>query len=134
VFVDPFLDFIIDGTKTVESRFSATRCAPYRAVEPGDLVLLKRSAGPIVGLAEVSEVWYYKLDSGAWETIRRRFGPLLRVDDPSFWDRRASSCFATLMRLDRVETISPLGCGKRDRRGWVVLDRLESEGPLFSQA
>jgi hypothetical protein len=122
VFVEPFLQFVLDGTKTVESRFSANRCAPYQSVRAGDVVLLKQSSGPVVAIAEVGQVWFYDLDASAWKTIRQRFGPLLRIEDPSFWKQKSSACFATLMRLERVEPLPPLACAKRDRRGWVVLN------------
>jgi hypothetical protein len=125
VFTQPFLQFVLDGSKTIESRFSVNRCAPYRAVHDGDMLLLKRPAGPVVAVAEVAQVWYYELDANAWAVIRRNFGPLLRIDDPEFWQRKASACFATLMRLEHVVAIDPVPCGKRDRRGWVVLERTE---------
>lgn len=131
VFIEPFLQFVLDGTKTVESRFSMYRCAPYQAVEPGDALLLKKSAGPIIAVAEVSKVWYYELDSKAWHTIKTRFGPLLRIEDPTFWQRKASSCFATLMHLERVEQFRPVACSKKDRRGWVVLDPSAPAESLF---
>lgn len=120
VFVEPFLRFVLDGTKKVESRFTVYRQPPYGMVRPRDVLLVKRSSGPVVALAEISEVWYYELDRDAWDTIRTRFGSLLRIDDADFWDRKAGSCFATLMRLVHVEPIDPVPCSKRDRRGWVV--------------
>ena len=49
VLVQPYLDFILDGQKTIESRFSIRPIPPYRRVESGDIVLLKASGGPIVG-------------------------------------------------------------------------------------
>ena len=55
VFIEPTLQFVLDGKKKVESRFSLNRCAPYKAVDEGDLILIKRSGGPIVAVAEVSE-------------------------------------------------------------------------------
>jgi hypothetical protein len=76
VFVEPFLQFVLDGTKTVESRFSTNRCAPYQSVRRGDVLLLKRSSGPIVAVAEVAQVWFYELDPSSWTMINRRFGPL----------------------------------------------------------
>src|SRR5215210_2794220 len=57
VFVEPFLDYVLDGSKTVESRFSVNRCAPFGKVSPGDMVLLKRAGGPVVGIARVRTVW-----------------------------------------------------------------------------
>src|SRR5437762_3014223 len=72
VFAEPFLQFVLDGSKTIESRFSVNRRAPYGAVRTGDMLLLKRPAGPVVAVAEVAQVWYYELDPGAWATIRTK--------------------------------------------------------------
>jgi hypothetical protein len=131
VFVEPFLQFVLDGRKTVESRFSIHRCAPFHCVRSGDLVLIKRSGGPIIALAEISQVWYYELNQDAWSFIRTRFATQLCVEDPEFWERKASSYFATLMQLGRVERLDPLDCSKRDRRGWVVLNGISQQQVLF---
>jgi len=34
---------------------------------------------------------------------------------------KASACYATLMKLERVSRFDDVFCGKRDRRGWVIL-------------
>jgi hypothetical protein len=132
IFVEPFLQFVLDGRKTVESRFSIHRRPPFECVRSGDLVLIKESGGPVVALAEVSNVWYYQLDSSAWDLIRNRFAERLCVDDSEFWKSKASSCFATLMQFARVDKLDPLNCSKRDRRGWVVLGGSERQADLFS--
>src|SRR5206468_2378881 len=132
VFVEPFLQFVLDGRKTVESRFSIHRRPPFGCVRPGDLVLIKESGGPIVAMAEVPHVWYYQLDPASWGFIRKRFAEQLCVEDPGFWKSKASSCFATLMQFARVERLGPLNCSKRDRRGWVVLSHLSKQPDLFS--
>lgn len=121
VFVEPFLSFVLDGSKTVESRFSTTRQPPYGRVSSGDLLVLKRASGPVVGVAEIEQVWYYELDGSAWATIRERFGANLRIEDDTFWERKSQACFATLIKLGRVEAIPPIFCKKRDRRAWVIL-------------
>ena len=64
IFVEPYLELVLAGKKTIESRFSANRCPPYNAVKKGDLLLLKRSGGPVVGVATVGQVWSYDLDLG----------------------------------------------------------------------
>jgi hypothetical protein len=123
VFAEPLLTWVLDGTKTVESRFSIHRLAPFGAVEAGDILVLKRCGGPIVAVAEIGHVWDYRLNASAWKVIRERFGPALRVEDPAFWKRKASACYATLMKLDRVTRIRDVFCTKRDRRAWVLLSR-----------
>jgi len=121
VFVEPFLGYVLDGTKTVESRFSVNRCAPYGRVGNGDVILLKESGGPVVGLANVRTVWSYLLDPSTWRDIRTQFAKALRIQDPEFWARRSKSEYATLMAIDQVFAVEPVEWEKHDRRGWVVM-------------
>lgn len=121
VLVEPYLSYILDGKKTVESRFSERRIAPYGSVRRDDVILLKRSGGPIVGLCRASDIWYYELDPRSWREIRTGFSQMLCAQDPNFWSQRKSAEFATLIRLTNVLKISPFKYAKSDRRGWVVL-------------
>ena len=130
VFVEPFLGYVLDGSKTVESRFSVNRCAPFGKVSQGDVVLLKRAGGPVVGIARVRTVWSYELDKSSWTVIRKRFAAALRAQDPEFWERRQGASYATLMLLDQVLELNPVEWEKRDRRGWVVV-RSVGEPSLF---
>jgi hypothetical protein len=134
VFVEPFLQFVLDGKKTVDSRFSLNRCAPYKAVHEGDLILIKRSGGPIVAVADVSKTWFYELDKQALSVIKARFGPSLCIDDTSFWKSKSNACFATLIQLGEIESITPIGCLKRDRRGWVVVRGAQRQYCLEGEA
>jgi hypothetical protein len=121
ILVEPYLQFVLEGRKTIESRFSARRCAPYMRVRRGDIVLLKRSGGPVVGICQIAHVWFYRLDPQSWRDIRTEFAQALCAQDPQFWKERESASFATLMRIEHVRSITPLPWTKRDRRGWVVL-------------
>ena len=124
VLVEPYLQYILDGTKTVESRFSKHRIAPYGCVKRNDVVLLKRSGGPIMGVCQVTDVWYYQLEPKSWRKIQSDFSEMLCAQDPTFWSKRKSASYATLMGLKHVLKITPVNCTKRDRRGWVVLKPL----------
>ena len=123
IFVEPYLQFILDGKKTVESRFSVTRRAPYNQVDKGDVILLKKSGGPITGIGKISMTWSYELDPSSWENIRSEFKQALCAEDPSFWKEREKASYATLMRLSHVRSIEPFEIKKQDRRGWVVLKK-----------
>lgn len=130
VFVAPFLEHILSGKKTVESRFSTVRFPPYGRVSRGDLVLLKESGGPVVGICEVGAAWFYRLNGESWKTIRREFAAALCAEDPEFWESREQAEFATLMYVSRAKRLQPVEWPKRDRRGWVVV-RGGELGPLF---
>jgi len=134
VLVEPYLRFILEGRKTIESRFSLKRIAPFDRVKKGDVILLKRSSGPIVGLCLVQSGWFYRLDPSSWSEIRTKFAAALCAEDPSFWEIRGRASYATLMRIANVQELPAIEFPKRDRRGWVVLQSrtLQAELPISS--
>jgi hypothetical protein len=75
VCIEPYLSFMLDGKKTVESRFSSVRCSPFRKVSKGDVILLKKAGGPVVGLCRVEGAWFYELDPDTFNDLpgRSRF-------------------------------------------------------------
>jgi hypothetical protein len=121
VLVQPYLQRILEGRKTVESRFSARRVLPYERIDPGDVLLLKRSGGPIVGLARVARAQFLRVTPAVLEEVRARHAEALGVTDPAFWAARARASYATLLHLDHVRQVSPIAFTKRDQRAWVIL-------------
>src|ERR1041385_2803989 len=90
IFREPYLSFIMDGRKTVETRFAKRPCPPFERVEDGDVVLLKPVGRPVVGVCEVDKVWFYHLDPAALKSIKERFGKLICPVDGRFWSERQS--------------------------------------------
>ena len=122
VFIDPYLDWVLDGSKTVESRFSSVRCAPWNMVASDDVVLMKRFSGPIVGAFVIGNVTSYEIGEGDLELIRELFGDAIRPEEDDFWNQRSGARYATLMGILDCHVIDATPIPKRDRRGWVVLD------------
>jgi cytidylate kinase len=123
IFIEPFLKYLLDGRKTVESRFSRTRRAPFKQVHPGDIILLKRTGGPIVGLCRVAQVWSYVLNPSSWKEVKQFASSICA--DSSFWTDRAKANYATLIRIDNVQRITPLRLEKQSRLGWLVLRKYQ---------
>jgi len=120
IFAEPFLSLVLDGRKTVESRFSRNRCAPFGEIDDGDIILIKRVGGPICGLTLARQTWFYDLAAEPLDRIRHRYGKSICADE-AFWSSRIDATYATLIELAETVTIAPLSCDKRDRRGWVSL-------------
>jgi len=120
IFSEPFLSLVFSGKKTVESRFSRNRCAPYGEIGDGDIILIKEVAGPICGVALAKRTWCYDLLTEPIDRIRERFDAGICADD-DFWLSRANALYATLIELAAIASIAPVYCDKRDRRGWVSL-------------
>lgn len=122
VFIEPYLQLLLDGKKTLESRFSINRTAPYEKVVDGDLLLLKRSGGPIVGICQITHAWSYELDPAAWDTLKTQHARALCIQSPAFWEQKRRANYATLMQVRHVHIIEPaIAFVKSDRRGWLTL-------------
>jgi hypothetical protein len=120
ILIEPYLGFVLDRTKTVESRFSRNGCVPFGRVQAGDVVLLKRASGPVVGTCAVVDAWDYRLTPTTWSEIKRRFGRAMCPQE-GFWADRREASYATLMQIKNARSLPDLDIPKRDRRGWVVL-------------
>lgn len=118
VMIDPFLTYILDGTKTIESRFSKHLIAPYQRIHPGDLVFLK--AGPIVAAFRASTVECVGLTETERARLREDYSERICADE-EFWAARADRNYATLIGISQVQRLTPLTVPKHDRRGWLVL-------------
>jgi hypothetical protein len=121
VFVEPFLTYILQKRKTVESRFSVNRIAPYGTVCNGDLLVLKEVSGPVCGICTVHRVWHYQLTGNSIDDIRRTFAKRICADDPEFWESKSRANYVTLMMISTVRELRPIRIAKKDRRGWVNL-------------
>ena len=128
VMQEPFLSLLLQGRKTIESRFSVNRVSPYDDVRTGDVLALKAQSGPIVGITLVEHVTFYELEPAVWDELRERFSGPLCAEEPEFWHARAHARYATLMRVSDTFDIKPVSVAKRDRRGWVRLGT-----PCFAQ-
>jgi hypothetical protein len=122
VFVEPYLQWVLDGTKVIESRFSVNKCAPFEKIKKGDIILVKKSGGPIVAIAQAGTIWSYNLEASSWKEIKKTFTQALCAQDPKFWENRSSATYATLIKLENVISINPIFFPKKDRRGWVILN------------
>lgn len=121
IFPKDYIAKILNCEKTIESRFSKVKCAPYQQVETGDMILLKEQSGPIRGQAKITDVIYFSgLTPEKVKTIQKEYNDRLKADE-GFWQRKKDAKYATLMFLGEVKRLAPKTYKKKDRRGWVVL-------------
>lgn len=132
IFVEPFLTAVLDGRKTIESRFGIHRRPPYRCVDRNDIILIKRSGGPIVGVAQAGAATFHQLSPTVLSDIRERFAGQLFALDEDFWESRADKQYATLIELNDPSEITPFPFPKRDRQGWVIIDRRPEREPQLA--
>lgn len=118
-----YLDRLLDGTKTIESRFTRHRIAPFGQVHGGDVIFFKPAAGPISAAGLAGEVEHLDLGVIPIQQVAEKYGKAINPADATFWSDRATARYATLVTMIEVVRTNPLPISKRDRRGWVVLSQ-----------
>ncbi len=122
-----WIDLILDGSKTIESRFTKVRCAPFGKVHEGDSVYLKESGGLVKGMFTVAKVETFEnLTASQRHDIFDKYcfkifaGAQWISTVPEHW---WESKHATLIHVsDPIAFDDPFPFPKRDPRAWVVLD------------
>lgn len=102
----PYLDLILSGRKTIECRLTKTPLPPFRAIQPGDLIFFKRSAGPYMARAAAAHIQFFdQLTPPQVARLRRQFDPHVCAD-PDFWSARRHCRYATFINLLDIRPIS----------------------------
>ncbi len=115
---------ILSGEKSIESRFSKGRIAPFGSVSTGDLVYIKPTGADLIGQFKVKKVIFYDgLGKVGIEEIKEKYGDKLAVDE-NYWKNKENCKYATLIFIGESAKFitSPIKLKKKDQRGWVVLD------------
>ncbi len=115
---------ILEGKKTVESRFSRVKNAPFGVISAGDLVYIKPSGEDIIGQFKVKKVIFYdNLEIRDLRELRERYGEQIAAGD-DYWKAHENSKYGTLIFISQSSRFitSPIKLPKKDLRGWVVLD------------
>jgi hypothetical protein len=121
IFSEPYLTFIANGTKTIESRFSKNRIAPFDQVDRGDVILVKGSGKGISGICWVEQTWFYKITPGTLTEIKDLYGEGICPAEESFWSDRSDRSYCSLIWISHYASLRSIPVKKRDRRGWVKL-------------
>lgn len=128
VMTGAYLRALLDSRKTIESRFTRHRVAPFEQATSGDVVFFKPAAAPVVAAGLVTDALHIRLADVPLTEVARQFGEAIAPADDSFWTDRADAKFATLLTMGEVISIPPMPIAKRDRRGWVVLNSTAGGG------
>jgi hypothetical protein len=124
-----YLDAILGGSKTVESRLSATKSAPFGRVQPGDMIHFKETGGQFRATAVVAGVMTFEdLRPADVRTLARRYGPQIGAE-ATYWESRQDARYATFITLRDVRPTDAAPAGfavtPGARSAWYVLDRVK---------
>ena len=119
IMVEPYLSLLLQGKKTIESRFSQRKMLPFHQVSKGDIVILKKSGGDIVGVFEAKDIHYFELKSEEdVKAIRNEYNQQLCCSD-EFWNRKMKSHYATLIVVGQLMELTPIHVSFKNRLSWI---------------
>lgn len=121
---EEYLRALLDGRKSVESRLSKTRRAPWGCVRVGDTVYFRAGGMSPVARARVRAVWSFEgLTPGRVGEIRKAFGDRVCADE-AYWQSKIHAKYGVLMEVDEVCEVSESPPHARlYGNAWVVLPR-----------
>lgn len=121
IFTEPYLTYMLNGQKTIESRFSKNKIAPYEKIKKDDIVLVKKSGGNIVAYFTIKEVLFFDLQDYAIENIKAKYNKELCVEN-TFWENKKDSHYATLIKIDKLVKLKPFSINKKGMQTWIILN------------
>jgi len=129
----PYLDAILAGRKTIESRFYRTKHKWLSQISEGDKLFLKASSGPVMATATAADVKIFdNLTAPQIAEIKQQYNQKI-LGDEQCWQEKMNSRFGLLVWLKDVHPIAPRFIRKFDWRAWVVLSKTESFGLVNNQ-
>lgn len=94
---------VLSGEKTIESRWSMNKVAPFGKVNIGDEILLKQTGKDVTATAIVKDVKYYELTPKIVEEIRLCYGKQIGIDKFEDWESTLHKKYCTLIWLSDVK-------------------------------
>jgi hypothetical protein len=121
VMVEPYLSKVCSGEKYIESRLTRVNIAPYQRAECGDVILFKRSGGPITAVALIDRTRFEECGPQSTPaSLAEAFSSGLGYE-PGYVESKAEARFASLLWLSDVRSIASVSIAKAGRQAWVTI-------------
>ncbi|MDD3231946.1 MAG: ASCH domain-containing protein, partial [Clostridia bacterium] len=104
----PFSTLLFSGEKTIESRWSKNKIAPYKKIKIGDIVWIKETAKPITYKATVKRVEFYQLNENVFENIYKNYGKEICMDKFDNLESYKQKKYCTLIWFDNLKKVKPI--------------------------
>lgn len=119
-----YLDLILSGIKTVESRLTGNTLAPYEQIKPGERIYFKQSSGPFRATALADTVEFYdQLTPAKLRQLYNQYNACVCGTEDYWFVTKANARYATFVTLRDVLPTS-VGPTMKPSQGlaWFVID------------
>jgi ASC-1-like (ASCH) protein len=119
---------ILDGRKTIESRWYMTRRDPYGKISQGDVVYFKESGEPVRLKADVSDVKQFSdLTPGKVSDIFKNYEGICSNDIKSSIQSNAKKRYCMLIFLKNPQRVEPFEIDKKGygiMSAWICINKI----------
>ena len=123
-----FLEKILSGEKTIESRWYKNRKPPFKTIAPGDTVYFKESGEPVAAKSIVSRVLFFEhLDEQKVKDIISEYGKRICIND-SYTAKVNGKRFCTLIFLRDAKRVRPFCIDKTgygNMVAWITVENID---------
>ena len=123
------LDKILDGRKTIESRWYVSRRTPWNGINRNDVVYFKYTGEPVAAKAEVQKALQFsELSAGAIAELLQRYGKEIGLEHEDlvpFAQSVIGKKYCILVFLKNAETVDPFDVDKTGYghlAAWIATD------------
>ena len=110
-----YIEKILSGEKSIESRFSINRITPFQQISTGDKVYLQETGKPISASFTTGKVLFFSnLDEAKISEIKSEYGQQICAE-AEFWESKKNARYATLIFVEDPIPEKPFKVHKSDR-------------------
>ncbi len=121
---------ILDGSKTIESRWYVNKRKPWNSIEEDDNIYFKNSGEAITAFAKVSNaVQFEDLDEQKFQEIMRKYADGIQLLTREYDEYYQSKNYCILIFLKDVKEIKPFNVSKKgfgSACAWMCVDNIDS--------
>lgn len=123
---------ILDGKKTIESRFSKNKITPYNRVKKGEIVYLKESGGDILATFEIDKALFFdNLDNKKILEIKNSYNKSINAPD-DYFNYKSNCKYGTLIYIKNPKAIVPITIYKNNRLAFLTVNSIVDDLSIIS--
>ena len=126
-----FLEKIVSGEKTIESRWYSSKRAPWNRISQGDNIFFKNSGQPVTVKTKVKKVLQFgNLTQWKIKAIIEKYGKAICiVNSENFFQDVKNKKYCILVFLEDIKVVKPFLVDKKgfgNMTAWISVENINS--------
>ena len=110
---------ILKKEKTIESRWSVHKIAPYNKVNIGDTLYLKETGKNVYYKAKCSDVKFFELNKETVDMIKEKYNEYIKIKD---FSECYNKNYCTLVWISNIEKINEMKVKRSNGAGCIIMN------------